>query len=51
MKLDETKNTKKQKTKRYNAYKGYTSTYNVEILNLFYFQIDLKDTNSAVRKY
>ena len=35
-------------TKRGNAFKGYASTYNVEILNYFNPEQQLKDTESAI---
>ena len=35
-------------TKRENAFKGYASTYNVEILNYFNPEQQLKDTESAI---
>ena len=36
-------------TTREHALKGYTSTYNVEILNSFYPKLQLKDTESAIK--
>ena len=35
--------------KRSHAYKGYTSTYNVEILNYLNLELQLQDTESAIR--
>ena len=35
-------------TKRTYAFKGYASTYNVEILNSFNPELQLKDTESAI---
>ena len=37
-------------TKEQHAFKGYGSTYNVEILNSFNPELQLKDTESAVKK-
>ena len=43
-------NEKKLKiTKRSCAYKGYGSTYNVEIVNSFKPELQLKDTESAIK--
>ena len=36
-------------TKQEHAFKGFSSTYNVEILNSFNSKVQLKDTESAVR--
>ena len=36
-------------TKRANAFKGYASTYNVEILNSFYLALQLKGTEFAIK--
>ena len=36
-------------TKRANAFKGYASSYNVEILNYFKPELQLKDTNYAIK--
>ena len=36
-------------TKRAHAFKGYASSYNVEILNSFYPKLQLKDTESAIK--
>ena len=36
-------------TKRQNAFKGSASTYNVEILNSFKPERQLKDTESAIK--
>ena len=36
-------------TKRQNAFKGSASTYNVEILNSFKPELQLKDTESAIK--
>ena len=36
-------------TKRTNAFKGYASTYNVEILNSFYLALQLKGTKFAIK--
>ena len=36
-------------TKEFYAYKGYASSYNVNILNSFNTELQLKDTESAVR--
>ena len=41
------KNTKT--TKREHAFKGYANTYNVEILNSFNPELQLKDTESAIK--
>ena len=35
--------------KRFNAYKGYTSTYNVDILNYFNHELKLKNTESSIK--
>ena len=35
--------------KRSHAYKGYASTYTVEILNSFNPELQFKDTKSAIR--
>ena len=43
-------NRKKAKvTKRSHAYKGYASSYNVDILKFFYLELQLKDIESAIR--
>ena len=43
-------NQKKSKVpKRSYAFKGYTSSYNVEILNSFNLEQQLKDTESAIK--
>ena len=36
-------------TKRDHAFKGYESTYNVEILNSFHLELQFKDTKSAIK--
>ena len=36
-------------TKREHSFQGYTSTYNVEILNSFNPDLKLKDTESAIK--
>ena len=36
-------------TKQLHAYKAYTSTYNVEILNVFNPELQLKDTESSIK--
>ena len=36
-------------TKRQHVFKGYASTYNVEILNCFNPELQLKDTESAIK--
>ena len=36
-------------TKREHAFKGYASTYNVEILNSLNPEMQLKDTESAIK--
>ena len=36
-------------TKREHAFKGYASSYNVEILNSFNPELQLKDTESAIK--
>ena len=36
-------------TKREHAFKGYASTYNVEILNSFNPKLQLRDTESAIK--
>ena len=36
-------------TKREHVFKGYKSTYNVEILNFFNPELQLKDTESAIK--
>ena len=36
-------------TKRSRAFKGYASSYNVEILNSFNPELQLKDTESAIK--
>ena len=36
-------------TKREHAFKGSASTYNVEILNYFNPELQLKDTESAIK--
>ena len=40
---------KNAKIKSSHAYKGYASIYNVEFLNSFNPELQLKDTESAVR--
>ena len=35
--------------KREHAFKGYASTYNIEILNSFNPELQLKDTESAIK--
>ena len=37
-------------TKRKLAFKGYVSTYNVKLLNSFNPQVQLKDTESAIKR-
>ena len=39
----------KNKTKREHAFKGYGSAYNIEILNSFNPELQLKDTESAIK--
>ena len=36
--------------KKSHAYKGYASTYNIEIMNSFNPELQLKDTESGVKK-
>ena len=36
-------------TKRAHTFKGFASSYNVEILNSFYSELQLKDTESAIK--
>ena len=36
-------------TKRYHVYKSYSSTYNAKILNSFDTELQLIDTESAIR--
>ena len=36
-------------TKRGHAVKGYASSYNVKVLNLLYLELQLKDTESAIK--
>ena len=36
-------------TKRKHVFKGFASTYNVDILNPFYPEVQLKDTESAIK--
>ena len=36
-------------TKAEHAFKGYVSTYNIEILNFFKPELQLKDTKSAIK--
>ena len=36
-------------TKQEHAFKGYASTYNVEILNSFNPELQLKDTESTIK--
>ena len=31
------------------AFKGFASSYNVEILNLFHLELQLKDTESSIK--
>ena len=38
-----------KKTKRDHAFKGYTSTYNVDVLNSFNPELQLKDTEYATK--
>ena len=40
---------KYKKTKQSHAYKGYASSYNVEILNSFNPELQPKDSESAIR--
>ena len=47
MKIFSTKNIKI--TKREHAFKGFASTYNVEILNSFNPELQLKDTESPIK--
>ena len=48
--FDQTKTIKKAKaTKQPHAFKNYTQTYNVEILNSFYPELQLKNTESAIK--
>ena len=37
-------------TKRAHAFKGYASSYNVEIVNSFDSELQLKDTESTIEK-
>ena len=37
-------------TKQYHTYKGYASTYSVEIFNSFNPELQHKDTESAIKK-
>ena len=37
-------------TKQANAFKGYASSYNVEILNSFNPELQRKDTESTIKK-
>ena len=37
-------------TKRSHVFKGYTSTYSVEIFNSFNLELQLKDTESSIKK-
>ena len=37
-------------TKRAHAFKGYASSYNVEVLNSFNLELELKDTESTIKK-
>ena len=36
-------------TKQEHAFKGYASVYNVEVLNSFNIELQLKDTESAIK--
>ena len=36
-------------TKRKHAFKGFASTYNVEILNSFHPELQFEDTESAIK--
>ena len=36
-------------TKRSHAYKGYTSSYNVDIINFFNAELQLKVTESSIK--
>ena len=36
-------------TKQKHAFKGYASVYNVEVLNSFNIELQLKDTESAIK--
>ena len=40
---------KKKITKREHAFKGYASTYNVDILNSFNPELQIKDTEYAIK--
>ena len=40
---------KNKKTKREHGFKGFASTYDVEILNSFNPELQLKDTESAIK--
>ena len=40
---------KYKNNKTSNAFKGYASSYNVEISNSFYHELQLKDTESAIK--
>ena len=40
---------KAKMTKRSHAYKGYASIYNIEILNYFNPELQLKDAESTIR--
>ena len=35
--------------KRSHVYKGYTSTYNVDVLNFFNFELQFQNTESAIK--
>ena len=39
----------RKKTERVHVFKGYASTYNVEILNSFNPEIQFKNTGSAIK--
>ena len=48
--FDETKTVKMAKImKQPHAYKSYVSTHNIEILNFFKPELQLKDTESVIR--
>ena len=38
-------------TKLKHAFEGFTSTYNIDVLNSFNPELQLKDTQSAIKSY
>ena len=40
---------KQNKTKQAHAFKGYGSTYNIENLNSFYSELQLRDTETTIK--